>query len=96
MGTLVLTRKCNEKVNINLNTGERLELEVLDVRGKQVRLGFSGCKETFVIERDELTRKGEKHGQIEHGTSARATREDREEHQPDEAPPAGLLPDEEA
>lgn len=97
MGMLVLTRKVSQTVNVRLATGEKLEVQILNVRGRQVRLGFIGSRDTFVVEREELlTGKGEGDGEVERRAEARAAGEDRESHGPDEAPSESLLPDEKA
>ena len=51
---LVLTRKLGEKVNI----GDDVSVTVVQIKGKQVRLGFNAPKETR-IDRPERLEKAE-------------------------------------
>lgn len=49
---LILTRKIGEVIRI----GDNIEISVVDVRGKQVRLGITAPKEVKVL-REELKEK---------------------------------------
>lgn len=51
---LVLTRETNESIFVILSSGEKLEVKLLAIRGRQARIGFNGCKDTFTIKREEL------------------------------------------
>lgn len=61
---LVLTRETNESIFVILNNGEKLEVKLLLIRGRQARIGFTGCKETFTIKREELEEQGPTNGKI--------------------------------
>ena len=53
---LILTRRPGETLIIELPTGERIEVTVLEVKGNQVRIGTDAPDE-FSIVRDELLEK---------------------------------------
>ena len=50
---LVLTRKIGESIIIHTSTGEEIEILVLDMKGKQVRLGTEAASDVSVY-RDEV------------------------------------------
>ena len=50
---LVLTRKTNEAIIIELPNGEQVDIIVTQVRGNQVRFGIDAPKEVIVL-REEL------------------------------------------
>ncbi|MBI1324401.1 hypothetical protein GC170_14615 [bacterium] len=51
---LVLTRDLNEKFIVEIPSGEKLEITLIETRGHQARIGFEGSKEIFKILRNEL------------------------------------------
>jgi carbon storage regulator CsrA len=50
---LVLSRKCNESIILNAGTENEITVQVLQVVGKRVRLGFT-APSTVEITRSEL------------------------------------------
>jgi len=55
---LILTRRPGEKLIINLPTGERVAVNVLEVKGNQVRIGTDAPDEIAVV-REKLLDKVE-------------------------------------
>ena len=49
---LVLTRKINESIMIN----DDIKIQILDVKGRQVRIGIS-APETVIVHREEIYNK---------------------------------------
>ena len=93
MGSLILSRKVNQSLLVILESGETLEVQTIEVRGRQVKFRFIGCEKTFNIKRRELIEGEGPDVTIEHRQTERAFGEDRGRHGQDEAPPEGLLPD---
>ncbi|MBP86471.1 MAG: carbon storage regulator [Planctomycetaceae bacterium] len=52
---LVLSRKCSERVVLNLN-GETVTIEVLQIKGGRVRIGFD-APDQIAVHREELWRR---------------------------------------
>ena len=50
---LILTRRPGETLIIELPSGERIEVTVLDIKGKQVRIGTQAPDEIAIV-REEL------------------------------------------
>ena len=53
---LILTRRPGETLIIELPTGERIEVTVLEVKGNQVRIGTAAPDEISIV-REELLEK---------------------------------------
>lgn len=47
---LILTRKAGESITI----GDDIEVQVIEIKGKQVRLGITAPKEKYAIHRKEV------------------------------------------
>ena len=52
---LVLTRRLGESICITLPTGEQIEVTVLDVKGRQVRIGTSAPDDIKIVRKELCT-----------------------------------------
>ena len=53
---LVLTRKIGESLIIQTSTGEEIEIIVLDIKGKQVRVGTEAASDISIYREEVLER----------------------------------------
>jgi carbon storage regulator len=58
---LVVTRRPGESIIIELPTGEHIEVQVLSVRGNQIKLGTAAPEHLPVVRTELLERECERH-----------------------------------
>ena len=53
---LILTRKIGESLIIQTSTGEEIEIVVLSIKGKQVKIGTEAASDVTVLREEILAR----------------------------------------